>query len=264
MEILAMSQRYKLTLSYDGSAFSGFQEQPGRPTVQSALEAALKTVSGESARVVPSGRTDTGVHALNQVCHVTLADEKAIARAERGDFLLKMNGVLPDAVALSSCRPVGDFHARNDAKEKTYVYVILVSRVKNPFLEGKVWRVPLALDAKAMERAARSLIGRHDFSSFCAADSTAREKTREIFAIRFSSASPAPFFTLRGEKFLRISFTGSGFLKQMIRNVVGTLVDVGLGKTPAEQMPAILRSRDRRRAGRTAPARGLYLKNVKY
>lgn len=259
-----MSRRYKITISYDGSAFSGFQEQPGRVTVQSALESALATVLGEPVRVVPSGRTDAGVHALAQTCHLTIEGEKAILRAERDDFLPKMNGVLPDAIVLLAHRRAERFHARNDVEKKTYEYVILVSRLKNPFLEDKVWRMALPLDIDAMERAARTLVGRHDFSAFCASDSTAGDKTREIFSIRLAKTSPAPLFTRRGEKFVRLAFTGSGFLKQMVRNIVGTLVDVGIGKTSAEDVNRILKSRDRRQAGRTAPARGLYLREVKY
>lgn len=259
-----MARRYKITLSYDGAAFSGFQEQPGRATVQSTLESALATVLGESVRVVPSGRTDAGVHALAQTCHLTIDGEKAIRRAERTDFLPKMNGVLPDGIALLSRRRAERFHARNDATKKTYEYVILVSRFKNPFLDGRVWRITAPLDASAMERAARTIVGRHDFSAFCAADSTVADKTRELFAIRISNTSPARLFTRRGEKYVRLAFTGSGFLKQMVRNIVGTLVDVGLGKTSAEDVKRILKSRDRRQAGRTAPARGLYLREVKY
>lgn len=256
--------RFRIDFRYDGTAYRGFQMQPGTHTVQSLGEQALATVLGEAVRLTPSGRTDSGVHALIQPCHLDVTTERALERIRKNDFLFKINSVLPDGIAVSRCTSAKGFHARNAAKRKTYEYVICNARIKNPFLEDKFWRLSPALDVIAMRHAARALIGKHDFSSFCAADSTAKDKAREIFAITFSHRSPAPLFSLKGERFIRIAFTGSGFLKQMIRNIVGTLVEIGLGKRAPEEMAKILAAKDRRKAGRTAPAQGLYLKNVRY
>lgn len=259
-----MDITYKFTVAYDGRAYLGFQEQPGGATVQSALEAAFKRILGEDVRVVPSGRTDSGVNAIAQTCHAVFHTEKARQRLAKKDFLLRINSVLPDDIALTSVAQTKNFHARKNAKGKTYDYLILQSRTKNPFLEDKAWRVALPLDLDAMRHAAKHLVGRHDFSAFCASDSSAKDKTREIFDIGIAKGSPAPFFKLPRESHLRLSFTGRGFLKQMVRNIVGTLVDVGLGKTPPDRIKEILKSGDRRQAGPNAPARGLYLRHVNY
>lgn len=259
-----MDTPYKFTIAYDGHAYVGFQLQPGGVTVQSALEASFKRILGEDVRVVPSGRTDSGVNAIAQVCHAVFCTEKAQERLEKKDFLLRINSILPDDIAITAATKAPGFHARKNARSKTYEYLILQSRVINPFLEDKVWRVALPLDITAMKRAANYLVGRHDFSAFCASDSTAKDKTREIFKILIDKRSPAPFFKLPRESYLRLSFTGGGFLKQMVRNIVGTLVDVGLGKTTPEQIKNILKSKDRRLAGPNAPARGLYLRRVIY
>ena len=259
-----MDTPYKFTIAYDGRAYLGFQEQPSGATVQSTLEAAFKKILGEDVRVVPSGRTDSGVNAVAQVCHAIFHTKKACERLAKKDFILRINSVLPDDIAVTAATKSPGFHARKNAKGKTYEYLILQSRTKNPFLEDKVWRVALPLDTAAMKRAAHHLIGRHDFSAFCASDSTVKDKTREIFDILIDRRSPAPFFKLPRESYVRLTFMGGGFLKQMVRNIVGTLVDVGLGKTTPERVKEILKSRDRRRAGPNAPARGLYLRHVNY
>lgn len=257
--------RYSLVLTYNGISFSGFQEQPDRQTIQSVLEKSLKTVLSESVRVIPSGRTDTGVHALNQVVHFDLKTEKAIERIEEDRFLFKINGVLPDTISVRSVKKVSEkFHARKSAKSKTYVYVILVSRMKNPHLEDKVWRLAHEPDLKVMKRAATYFMGEHDFTSFCAADSTAVHKIRRVHSVVLSTKNPFGFLALKGDQFIVVSVTGEGFLKQMVRNMVGTLVAIGQGKTPPEKIKALLKACDRKNAFAPAPACGLYLKDVKY
>lgn len=257
--------RFQLKLAYDGALFSGFQEQPQRETIQSVLEKSLKTVLSESVRVIPSGRTDSGVHALSQVVHFDLKTEKAVKRIEDDKFLFKINGVLPDTISVRSVKKVSkNFHARKSARSKTYVYVILVSRTKNPHIEDKVWRLTREPDLKAMKTAATYFVGEHNFTAFCAADSTAINKVRSVSSVVLSTKNPFGFLSLKGDQFIVVTVTGEGFLKQMVRNMVGTLVVIGQGKVPPEKVKSLLRARDRNRAFAAAPARGLYLKKVEY
>lgn len=256
--------RFRMTLAYKGTAFAGFQVQPGLDTVQSKVEAALFQILGEHTRAVPSGRTDRGVHAQSQTVHFDIATPKALQRAARRDFAFRLNAVLPSPIACLSVTPANGFHARNQARLKTYVYLILLSRCKNPFLEDFVWRLPGLLNVPAMRAAARVLIGRHDFTSFCASDSTTKSKRRRLVSIRFSAAKPAPFLALPGERYLRLTFTGEGFLKQMVRNLVATLVAVGRGTLKPAEIKRILTARDRTQAPFTAPAAGLFLHTVRY
>lgn len=257
--------RYSLVLAYDGTSFSGFQEQPERETIQSVLEKSLKTVLSESVRVIPSGRTDSGVHALSQVVHLDLKTETATQRIAEEKFLFKINGVLPNTIVVRSIKKVsGNFHARKNARSKTYVYVILVSHLKNPHLEDKAWCLTREPDLKAMKTAATYLVGEHDFTAFCASDSTAINKIRRVTSVILSTKNPFGFLALKGDQFIVVTVTGEGFLKQMVRNMVGTLVVIGQGKVGPEKIKALLKSRDRKKAFAPAPARGLYLKEVKY
>ena len=259
-----ISPTFKLTVSYNGRNYSGFQRQPDKATLQQILEQAIEKILGEKTSVVPSGRTDTGVHALHQVCHFNLKTPKALARISDAKTIYRLNCVLPDSIVVLDCAPKSGFHAQKNARSKIYEYVILISPSVNPFLETLVWRIPKLLRLASMKKAARLLVGKHDFSSFCAADSTAKTRVREILKIQFSQKSPAPFFSLPHEKFLRLEFHGRGFLKQMVRNIVGTLVEVGEGKRPPEDIAHILKARDRQHAGKTAPPQGLYLIHVDY
>lgn len=259
-----MSHTYKLSISYNGRNYRGFQYQKGLTTVQHVLNEGLQKILSETVNINPSGRTDTGVHALKQVCNFSIHSAKAIQRIKDPAFVYRLNCVLPDDITVLDCVKKSGFDAQKNAQSKIYEYLILISPVPNPFLEGFVWRLPKTLRLTEMKKAARFLLGRHDFSSFCATDSTAKTRVREILDITFSQKSPAPFFTLPGESFLRLEFHGRGFLKQMVRNIVGTLVEVGEGKRQAGDLKKILHSRDRRLAGRTAPAQGLYLVRVHY
>lgn len=257
-------QTYKLTLAYNGQGYFGFQRQPHKKTIQSELERALFKILREKTALIPSGRTDAGVHALRQVCHFEIKTKKALVRLKKKNFLTSLNSVLSQGISVLSCVRKSGFHARKNAQKKTYEYLILLSRQPHPFLEDLVWRIPHPLDAHKMEQALPFLKGRHDFSAFCASDSTARKKSREIFSITLSRKHPFPFFKISGEKCLRIQITGSGFLKQMVRNLVGTLVEIGKNKRAPSDLKTILETKDRRSAGLTAPARGLYLKKIFY
>lgn len=257
--------RFALTIAYNGENYAGLQTQPDQKTIQSEIEKTLRQILGEEARISPSGRTDSGVHALSQTVHVNLLTPKAIARIQEKSFLFKMNGVLPPDIVIQDRKAVSvNFHARRSALKKTYVYCLLISPYKNPFIEDKVWRLTKPLDEQALKKAAHSLLGQHDFSAFCASDSMVKSKIRNLHSIKITKTAPSEFFKLKGEKYLCLEFVGSGFLKQMVRNITGTLVRVGQGRLKPVDIKKILQSKDRKQASLTAPARGLYLKKVWY
>jgi len=261
---------WKLTLSYDGTGFHGWQVQPGLRTVQGALADAIRRVTGETLLPQGSGRTDAGVHALAQVASFGL--EAAIPPP---NLLRALNAVLPASVRiLAAEHAAADFHARHSAVRKTYEYRIFErrgigrpeapDRVCPPFLAPYVWDCRWPLDADLMSRAADLILGEHDFASFQAADPdrTAREDAsgeplstvRCIFASGWSRTTDT----------LTYRITGNGFLHHMVRNIVGTLIDVGRSAFEPSGIDRILASRDRSNAGPTAPASGLFLVSVEY
>ncbi|MBF0106512.1 MAG: tRNA pseudouridine(38-40) synthase TruA [Deltaproteobacteria bacterium] len=257
--------RYKITLAYHGREYFGFQVQPQKKTIQGALEDTFFKILGETLRVTPSGRTDTGVHAKKQTCHLDILSQKAIQRADAADMVYKLNAVLPNDCRVISFKKTKDtFHAQRQCRQKKYTYNILVSRFKNPFLNDFVWCLHTPLDQQAMKKAAVALTGTHDFSAFCASDSAAKNKTRKILKITFSNRKPSAFLAIKGETYISITFTGTGFLKQMVRNMVGTLVAVGQHKIKPLDIKKILHSKDRKKAFATAPAKGLFLTEVNY
>jgi tRNA pseudouridine38-40 synthase len=246
-----MAPHFRLVLEYDGAAFEGWQVQPGRPTVQGALESAIARVSGDRVRVVGAGRTDAGVHAAGQVASA------AIETALTPDRLrLALNGVLPPAVVVTEVALVPDgFHARRDALGKRYRYCIWNGPNRSPLRAARAWCLQRPLDLGAMRRAASAFVGRHDFASFQTAGSNVKTTERTLERLDIEGEAG-------GEIALR--FEGSGFLRHMVRNLTGTLVEVGSGRRRPDEMPALLAARDRRRAGRTAPAEGLTLEWVRY
>ena len=258
---------WKIVLSYDGSAFHGWQVQPDRPTVQGMLAAALEKMTGE--RVLPqgSGRTDAGVHALGQVASFAL---EAAIPAE--NLLRALNRSLPQSVRVLKVETVPpEFHARHSVVQKTYEYRIFERKMEEegeericpPFVAPYVWDCRWALDNEAMKQAAGMLCGAHDFTSFAAVDPDTTQRAD-------GAAGPNPVKTIfasevtREDGLLRYRVTGSGFLHHMVRNIVGTLVEVGRGSLQAEEMRRILEARDRAAAGPTAPAQGLFLVGVEY
>ncbi|MCP5463906.1 MAG: tRNA pseudouridine(38-40) synthase TruA [Deltaproteobacteria bacterium] len=259
-------KRFCLRLAFRGNNHSGFQWQPGKETIQKSIEAALHRILREETRVIPSGRTDAGVGAIEHFVHFDLRTKKAIDRIQKPDFAHRLDQILPSSISARSIKAVKEsFHARNKAKSKTYVYQLLISPRKNPIMDELCWRLPHKdLDVARMQKAAESLLGTHDFRSFCASDDTAASKIKTITDIKIKTSKPAAFFALDQERYVSIQVSGSGFLKQMVRNIVGTLVDVGIGKLKASEVKTILKSQDRRKASRTAPAHGLYLKKVRY
>ncbi len=240
-------RRIRITLSYDGTDYHGWQVQPGLPTIEAAVEAVLAEIEGAPVNVEASGRTDAGVHALAQVAAFHLRNPIPVENLQRA-----MNQTLPRDIRVLEARETHDsFHARFDAVAKTYEYRILRSAICSPFDRRFVHHHPYPLDEARMAEAARVLEGEHDFTSFATSDESdelGRSKVRRIF----SSA-----VTREGER-LVYRVRGSGFLKHMVRNIVGVLIEVGKGNIDAAK---VLETRP---PGPTAPARGLVLVNVEY
>lgn len=243
---------YKLTLAYDGTDFSGWQAQPGRRTVQGVLEAAWHEITGESVRVTATSRTDAGVHALGQVVGVETQSQLPPERLLGG-----INAKLPNDVVLRSVEIArAGFHATHDAVGKRYRYQLHNDRLRPLLDRHVVWHVPQPLDVEAMQRAGQLLVGEHDFASFQSTGSPRDSTVRTITALEVGqggSDEPARVW---------IEVAGNGFLYNMVRNIVGTLVDVGAGRRPAEWVGEVLAARDRQAAGQTAPPQGLMLLEV--
>lgn len=260
---------WKLTVAYDGTPYNGWQIQPGLPTIQGTLANALHRITGETVLPQGSGRTDTGVHAIGQIASVSLSSPIPAPNLQRA-----LNHILPTSIRILSVQAVpDDFHARHSARRKTYEYRIAPQPVCLPAIAPFVWNCTWPLDLVAMQQAATHVVGTHDFTSFAATDHdlTTRNASAEYeddsatsqpekTAIRTIFAST--WHTESGLLLYRV--TGSGFLHHMVRNLVGTFVDVGRGRTPAEAIPAILASRARAAAGPTAPPQGLFLIEVDY
>jgi tRNA pseudouridine38-40 synthase len=243
----------KLTIQYDGTTFVGWQRQPNGTSIQGLLEEALAPIEGAPVAVHGAGRTDAGVHALGQVVSVTLGSGLAEATLGRA-----LNAVLPPAVRVLSVQEMNaDFHARFSARAKTYEYRIVNAPFISPFLHRYAWHVPQPLDVEAMRAAAAPLAGRHDFAAFQGAGSSVATTERTIFGIDWQDGAG---FDLP----IVLRITGDGFLRHMVRTVVGTLVEIGTGRWDPWRILTALDSRDRAHAGPTAPPQGLFLTSVTY
>jgi tRNA pseudouridine38-40 synthase len=241
---------FKLTLEYDGSDYHGWQVQPGLPTIQAALEAVIAKVSQRHANVIGAGRTDAGVHALGQVAGFTTA-----ATLSAAEWLRALNGLLPPDIAVLTVEPTtDDFHARFQAKSKLYRYRILMHPHRSALERHRAWHVPYPLDAELMSIASKPLFGRHDFSSFQGSPTDTENPVCSVTRLEWMRSSDESALELEADR----------FLKQMVRNIVGTLVEVGRGKLQAGAVTEILAARDRTKAGPTAPPHGLYLVRVEY
>jgi len=242
--------RVALGLEYDGSRFCGWQTQPQGCAVQDALERALVQVAGEPVATLCAGRTDAGVHALAQVVHFDTAAERPESAWVRG-----VNALLPPACAVHWSRPVGaEFHARYSAVSRCYRYVLLNHPVRPAVDETRVGWFHLPLDIDGMRRAARMLVGEHDFSAFRSAECQARTPVRTITRLDIA----------RRDAYVIFDVCANAFLHHMVRNIVGCLVYVGKGKYPPEWVGEVLNGRDRARAAPTFEAAGLYLSRVAY
>ncbi|GAB6184846.1 tRNA pseudouridine(38-40) synthase TruA [Thermopirellula anaerolimosa] len=243
----------RLRLAYDGTDYDGWQSQKSGRSIQDAVEAAAARLIGHQVRVLASGRTDAGVHALGQVA--AFRTEKTFSP----EVIRKaLNARLPDDIVILSAEEVSaEFHPIRDAKRKHYRYLLSDAAFPNVFLRRYVWRYPRPLDATAMERAAEALCGTHDFSAFQSAGSQRATTVRTIYDLRVARSRSIPHL-------ITIDVTANGFLYNMMRNIVGSLVDVGRGTRPPSWIAEVLEQRDRRRAGATAPPHGLFLISVTY
>ena len=247
-----MAATYRLILEYDGTDFEGWQVQPGEHrTVQGTLASALERVTGDRARVVGSGRTDSGVHAEGQVASIRLT-----ADLDPDRLRAALNGVLPRDVAVRVVEPApDDFDARRAALGKLYRYAVWNGPIRSPLRERYWLCLRRPLDLAAMRRAAVDLEGTHDFASFQAAGSDVATTERSLRRLDIEGGTGGPVV---------LGFEGSGFLRHMVRNLVGTLLEVASGKRAPDGMPALLAARDRRRAGPTALPHALTLVRVDY
>lgn len=244
------SRRIAALIEYDGTAYAGWQAQGHAAALQSAVEEALSFVAGRRVLAVCAGRTDAGVHALGQVVHFDTPVERS-ARA----WVLGANTRLPEDIALQWAGEVaGDFHARYSALRRTYRYVIVNSSARSALRRARAAWIHRALDAEAMQRAAQVLLGEHDFSAFRSVECQSKSTRRRIERLEVA----------RSGDVLCIEITANAFLHHMVRNIVGTLLELQAEPDPAAAMSAVLASRDRRRAGATAPACGLYFWSVEY
>jgi tRNA pseudouridine38-40 synthase len=251
----------KLTLAYDGTDFAGWQFQPGQRTIQQTLQEAVERITGEPAPVVASGRTDAGVHALGQVAAFETNSSLSPDVMQRA-----LNAELPnDIVVLAVAEVPAGFDPIRHAHRKSYQYIVHDGPLPDVFSRRYAWHIYRRLDSEAMHRAAQALVGRHDFSSFETSGSERVSTNRTVIALtvarqrRSRAGEPE---TGRGE--IRIEITADGFLYNMMRNIVGTLVEVGRGQREQSWPAAVLAAKDRRAAGPTAPPQGLFLVRVEY
>ncbi|WP_231737726.1 tRNA pseudouridine(38-40) synthase TruA [Terracidiphilus gabretensis] len=276
--MIPAAQNWKLIVSYDGTDFRGWQVQPEQMTVQGELQAALDRVTGENPLPQGSGRTDAGVHALTQVASVALQ-----AGIPPENLVLALNRTLPESIRVISAMHVPpDFHARHSTVAKTYEYHVFVERCPDqprricpPFLARYVYSYPWPLSLAVLNDAAQHFVGTHDFLSFAATDPDQSTRNSETTiededgepqknAIRTIFSSSWHEQQTPDGNLLVYRVRGSGFLHHMVRNLVGTMLDVGRGYTPAAAIPEMITARARAAAGPTAPARGLFLHSVEY
>jgi tRNA pseudouridine38-40 synthase len=241
----------KLVIEYDGTNYQGWQVQSKGLTIQGILQERLTRVTSKPVHVIGSGRTDAGVHALGQVAHFKTESSMDVVSFQRA-----LNGLLPDDIVVLRAEEADEgFHARKGSRSKIYEYRILNRSLRSAFHRAYAWHIPQKLDLEAMREATQVLVGEQDFSSFRSAGSPTRTAVRRVIQAEWQK---------KWEGFLVFEIEASGFLKQMVRAIVGTLVDVGREKISAVAFKQILDSKDRRFAGPTAPAHGLFLKEVKY
>lgn len=245
-------KKFMAVVEYDGTNYHGWQLQKDLPTIQGSIELALVRILGTPTRVHGAGRTDAGVHAIGQVAHFSADWPHSTEELRKG-----CNALLPEDIVLRRLEPASDdFHARHSARSKTYEYRILNLPIRSPLQRLYAWHVPYQLELQLMDRATSHLIGSHDFAAFGSPTDGTPSTVREVLEARWETAGShgATCFTIRG----------TGFLRYMVRAIVGTLVMVGKGKTTPEEFNEILMSCDRSRSGPSAPPHGLCLVSVDY
>ena len=242
--------RIALALEYDGTGFAGWQTQAAGTGVQDAVEQAIAAIAGHPVATVCAGRTDAGVHATLQVTHFDTSAARPLTAWVRG-----VNAHLPDSIAVLSAHEVADdFHARFSARSRSYAYWLINSPTRPALLAHRLGWVFQPLDVEAMRAAAAPLVGTHDFSAYRSAECQAKSPIRTVQALQVHASGAH----------LRVQIEANAFLHHMVRNIVGALVDVGLGRRDADWTAELLRARDRRRGSATFPAAGLYLTSVRY
>ena len=241
----------KLAITYDGTGYFGWQRQLNKPTIQGTIEKKIKIMVGKSVSLIASGRTDAGVHALHQV-----ANFRVSSTITPLIFLKGLNSLLPDSIIIKEAEYVPiDFHARYNAKSKVYEYRVDNERLQSPFLRHYAWHISRLLDLQAMEECLEIIKGAHHFSSFFSAGDGKIDPVRNMIQAELE---------IRKGNLLSFNFEANGFLRHMVRNIMGTIVKAGLGEISIARFSEILESKDRQKAGVKAPAGGLYLKDVRY
>ncbi len=239
-----------IEISYNGSKYHGFQVQKNAITIEEVVQDAIERIIGVRENIVGCSRTDTGVHANSYFFNMITENPISCER-----LLHALNAHLPYDIAALSCKNVTlDFHARYHAKEKEYIYKILNSPIKNPFMHELLYQYKYEIDVEKLNRAAQDFVGTHDFSAFCTKDNKKRTTIRTIYEAKVWREKDIVYFKVRG----------NGFLYNMVRIMVGTLIRIAQNKIKEDEIPDIINSLDRKRAGVTAPACGLYLNKVIY
>jgi tRNA pseudouridine38-40 synthase len=245
-----MMRNVRLVVQYDGTDYGGFQAQLDRPTVQTTLQKALSRLLAEDVRVCGASRTDAGVHAFGQVVSFTTGNVIPVER-----LLGALNALLPrDITCVAAEEAPAEFHPRYAARGKQYLYRIRNEELSSPFASRYSWHLQQPLDVLAMSEAGSYLVGRHDFAAFRAAGGSAKTSVREISLVEVTDR----------EDFIEVLVEGNGFLYMMVRIIVGTLVEVGLGRMTPPRVGQILAGKDRGQAGETAPPQGLTLVRIDY
>ena len=240
----------KLTIEYDGKCYNGWQKQPNKLNIQGEIERAIYNITKEEVDLIGSGRTDAGVHALGQVANFKTNSQISIEKLP-----LAINSQLKNRIVIKEAEEVNErFHSRYNAKRKTYRYIINNSKCGTAIYRNLEYSYPFKLDAEKMKQASKYFEGEHDFKAFKSSGTSSKNSVRTIYKAIVKQ---------EGEKII-IELTGNGFLYNMVRIISGTLLDVGLGKIQPEEIPEMIESKDRQRAGKTLPAHGLYLVEVKY
>lgn len=240
----------KLTIEYDGKCYNGWQKQPNKLNIQGEIERAIYNITKEEVDLIGSGRTDAGVHALGQVANFKTNSEISIEKLP-----LAINSQLKNSIVIKEAEEVDErFHSRYNAKHKTYRYIINNSKCGTAIYRNLEYSYPFKLDVEKMKQASKYFEGEHDFKAFKSSGTSSKNSVRTIYKAIVKQ---------EGEKII-IELTGNGFLYNMVRIISGTLLDVGLGKIKSEEIPEIIESKDRQRAGKTLPPYGLYLVEVKY
>lgn len=243
-------KNYLLTLMFDGTPYHGWQVQENAVTVQQTLQDAIEKILSVRESIVGCSRTDSGVHANMFCCN--MRTEKQL---EPEKFRKSLNAVLPDSISVTSCGEVPyTFHARYDCVSKEYKYIMVNSKSRNPFYVNRALYYPYTIDADMLNKEAQAFVGTHDFTAFCASNSNVDDKTRTIKQISVK----------RNGDIIEITVEADGFLYNMVRIIVGTLLDINSGNIEKGKIPQIIEQKERKNAGKTAPACGLYLNRVNY